>query len=114
LAIHSPFLSLIEGSYGVEWILPKILMISKAYNLKFLKSAPMGARKAYKVFGLIDYFSGQFFYKAHTGRFNSQSYAAFLLDVLSQTTQPVGMIQDGAQYHTSKAIKRFSGHTRIA
>jgi transposase len=66
-----------------------------------------GKRKAYKVFGLIDYFSGQFFYKAHAGRFNSESYAQFLLDVLSQTTQQVVVIQDGARYHTSQAMKAF-------
>jgi len=66
-----------------------------------------GKRKAYKVFGLIDYFSGRFFYKAHAGRFNSASYAAFLLDVLSQTTQHVVVIQDGARYHTSKAMQAF-------
>ena len=66
-----------------------------------------GKRKGYKVFGLIDYFSGRFFYKAHAGRFNSESYAAFLLDVLSQTQQPVVVIQDGARYHTSKAMQQF-------
>jgi len=66
-----------------------------------------GKRKAYKVFGLIDYFSGRFFYKTHTGRFNSESYAAFLLDVLSQTTQHVVVLQDGARYHTSKAMQQF-------
>jgi len=66
-----------------------------------------GKRKSYKVFGLIDYFSGRFFYKAPTGRFNSESYAAFLLDVLSQTTQHVFVIQDGARYHTSKAMQQF-------
>ena len=66
-----------------------------------------GQRKAYKVFGLIDYFSGQFFYKAHAGRFNSESYAAFLLDVMSQTTQHLVVIQDGARYHTSQAMKAF-------
>ena len=66
-----------------------------------------GKRKAYKVFGLIDYFSGRFFSKAHPGRFNSQSYAAFLLEVLSQTTRPVVVIQDGARYHTSKAMEAF-------
>jgi transposase len=66
-----------------------------------------GTRKGYKVFGLIDYFSGQFFYKAHTGRFNSESYAAFLLDVLSQTTKQVIVIQDGARYHTSQAMQQF-------
>lgn len=66
-----------------------------------------GKRKGYKVFGLIDYFSGKFFYKAHQGRFNSESYAAFLLDVLSQTRRHVIVIQDGARYHTSKAMKDF-------
>lgn len=66
-----------------------------------------GIRKAYKVFGLIDYFSGRLFYKAHTERFNSDSYAAFLRDVLTQTTRHVFVIQDGARYHTSKAMTQF-------
>jgi transposase len=66
-----------------------------------------GKRKAYKVFGLIDYFSGHFFYKAHAGRFNSESSMAFLLDVLSQTTHHVVVMQDGARYHTSKAMHVF-------
>jgi transposase len=66
-----------------------------------------GKRKAYKVFGLIDYFSGRLFSKGHTGRFNSESYAAFLLDVLAQTTQHVVVLQDGARYHTSKAMQQF-------
>jgi transposase len=66
-----------------------------------------GKRKGYKIFGLIDYFSGQFFYKSQTGRFNSESYAAFLLDVLAQTKKHVIVIQDGARYHTSKAMQQF-------
>jgi len=66
-----------------------------------------GKRKAYKVFGLIDSFSGPFLYKAHAGRFNSESYKAFWLDVLSQTTQHVVVVQDGARYHTSKAMQVF-------
>ncbi len=66
-----------------------------------------GQRKAYKIFGLIDYFSGSFFYKAHTGRFNSISYEAFLREVLAQTKQPLIIIQDGASYHTSKAMQTF-------
>jgi transposase len=66
-----------------------------------------GIRKAYKVFGLIDYFSGRFFSKAPTGRFNSESYAAFLRDVLAETTQHIFLIQDGARYHTSKAMEAF-------
>jgi transposase len=66
-----------------------------------------GKRKGYKVFGLIDYFSGQFFYKGHEGRFNSESYVAFLRDVLSQTRRHVVVIQDGARYHTSQAMQDF-------
>lgn len=66
-----------------------------------------GKRKAYKVFGLIDYFSGRLFYKGHTGRFNSESYASFLLEVLAQTYQHIILIQDGAKYHTSKAMEQF-------
>lgn len=72
---------------------------------------PSGKRKAYKVLGLIDDFSGRFFSKAHAGRFNAQSYAAFWLAVLSQTTQPVVVMQEGARYHTSKARQAFfEGH----
>lgn len=67
-----------------------------------------GKRKAYKVFGLIDYRSGRFFYQAHTGRFNSQSYQDFLSEVLSQTgDQHLIVVQDGAKYHTSKAMNKF-------
>jgi transposase len=75
-----------------------------------------GIRKAYKVFGRIDYFSGRFFSKAHTGRFHSVSYATFLLDVLAQTTNHIFVMQDGARYHTSKAMEEFfAAHaTRVA
>jgi transposase len=66
-----------------------------------------GQRKAYKIFGLIDYFSGAFFHKAHTGRFNSESYKTFLSEVLDQTDQPLFIIQDGASYHTSKVMQQF-------
>lgn len=66
-----------------------------------------GKRKAYKVFGLIDYFSGRLFYKGHTGRFNSESYRTFLLEVLAQTNEHIILVQDGAKYHTSKAMEQF-------
>lgn len=66
-----------------------------------------GKRKAYKVFGLIDLFSGQLFYQAIEGRFNSDSYITFLKQVLRQTQQPVFLVQDGARYHTSKATRLF-------
>jgi len=66
-----------------------------------------GKRKAYKVFGLIDYFSGRFLWKGQTGRFNAESYALFLSDVLAQTKQHVILIQDGAKYHTSRLMTAF-------
>ena len=66
-----------------------------------------GLRKAYKVFGLIDYCSGAFFYQGHEGKLNADSYQAFLLAVLRQTSQHLILIQDGARYHTSKAMQAF-------
>jgi len=66
-----------------------------------------GKRKGYKVFGLIDYFSGRFFYRATTGKLNSASYEDFLRQVLAHTTQHLVLLQDGARYHTSKALKTF-------
>ena len=66
-----------------------------------------GKRKGYKVFGLIDYFTGRFFYKAQEGRLNSDSYIAFLTEVLAKTRKHIILIQDGARYHTSKAVDAF-------
>lgn len=66
-----------------------------------------GKRKGYKTFGLIDFFTGQFFYQGIEGRFNSDSYIAFITHVLEQTTAPIFLIQDGARYHTSKKTKQF-------
>ena len=66
-----------------------------------------GQRKAYKVFGLIDSFSGHLFDKAHAGRFTSESSKALWLAVLAQTTPHVVVIQDGARYHTSTAMQVF-------
>ena len=66
-----------------------------------------GKRKGYKVFGLIDYFSGCFFYQGQEGRLNSAAYITFLRRVLAQTTQPIILIQDGAKYHTSAETKAF-------
>jgi transposase len=66
-----------------------------------------GKRKGYKVFGLIEYFSGSFFYQGQEGRLNSTAYIAFLTRVLKQTTQYIILIQDGAKYHTSAETKAF-------
>jgi transposase len=66
-----------------------------------------GKRKGYKVFGLIEFFSGRLFYQGIEGKFNSEAYQAFLLSILMQTTEHLFLIQDGAKYHTSKATKAF-------
>ena len=66
-----------------------------------------GKRQGDKVFGLIDDFAGQLFSTGHQGRLNSERYASFLLDVLAQTRRHVVVIQDGARYHTSRAMQDF-------
>jgi transposase len=66
-----------------------------------------GKRKGYKVFGVIEYFTGRLFYQGQEGRLNSAAYMAFLTRVLAQTTQPIILIQDGAKYHTSAEIQAF-------
>jgi transposase len=71
-----------------------------------------GKRKGYKVFGLIDYFTGYFFYQGQDGRLNSAAYITFLRRVLAQTTQPIILIQDGAKYHTSAATIAFFAQQR--
>lgn len=66
-----------------------------------------GRRKGYKVFGLIDLFSGRFFHQGLVERFNSERYQTFLSQVLNQTSQHLILIQDGARYHTSKVTRAF-------
>lgn len=66
-----------------------------------------GKRKGYKVFGAIEYFSGRVFYQGIEGRFNSESYQAFLQMIMAQTTEHLFLIHDGARYHTSAATKAF-------
>jgi transposase len=66
-----------------------------------------GIRKAYKVFGLIEYFSGRLFFQGIEGRFNGDSYIAFLIRVLAQTTEPLFLVQDGAPYHRGATVKAF-------
>jgi transposase len=66
-----------------------------------------GKRKGYKVFGAIAYFSGRLFYQGIEGRFNSESYQAFLQMILAHTTQHLFLIHDGARYHTSASTQAF-------
>jgi len=67
----------------------------------------IGLRKAYKVFGLIEFFSGRLFYRGIDGKFNGESYRAFLSWVLERTTEPLFLVQDGAPYHRGAAVKAF-------
>jgi len=85
------------GSLGYTW--------AKRGQQPVVKTG--GKRKGYKVFGLIDYFTGRLFAKGHMGRFNAESYCAFLEEVLAQTTQPLILIQDGARYHTAVKTREF-------
>lgn len=66
-----------------------------------------GSRRGYKVFGLIDYFTGRFFSKGHEGKLNGESYVNFLKEVLSKTRKHIVLIQDGAPYHKGKVVKDF-------
>jgi transposase len=66
-----------------------------------------GRRKAYKVFGLIELFSGRLFSQGIDGRFNGASYIAFLTAVLEQTTEPLFLVQDGAPYHRAAPVQAF-------
>jgi transposase len=66
-----------------------------------------GKRKGYKVFGAIEYFSGRLFSQGIEGRFNSESYQAFLEMIMAQTTEHLFFIHAGAKYHTSQATKQF-------
>jgi transposase len=72
-----------------------------------------GVRKAYKVFGAADALSGRLFYHGIEGRFNSDTYAQFLTQLMQQTKRHLMIIQDGARYHTSKATQAFF-HTHRA
>jgi transposase len=66
-----------------------------------------GSRKAYKVFGLIDYFSGKLFAKGHLGKLNADTYIAFLTEVLAKTRKQIILIQDGASYHKGSKMTEF-------
>lgn len=85
------------GSLGYTW--------SRQGQTPVVKTC--GKRKGYKVFGAIEYFSGAVYYQGIEGKFNSQSYQDFLLQILKQTTQHIFLVQDGARYHTSKEMKAF-------
>lgn len=66
-----------------------------------------GSRKGYKVFGLIDYFTGKFLAKGHEGKLNAKTYQDFLKEVMSNTRKHIILIQDNAPYHTCEEMQVF-------
>ena len=85
------------GSLGYTWALKGQPPVVKT----------AGKRKGYKVWGLIEFLSGRFFYHGQQERFVSEGYQAFLAQVLAQTTEHLILIQDGAKYHTSQSTRAF-------
>jgi len=66
-----------------------------------------GKRKALKVFGAIEFFSGEFIHQEIEDKFNAQSYQQFLDYILTHFECPIILIQDGARYHTSGPMKEY-------
>ena len=66
-----------------------------------------GNRRGYKVFGLIEYFTGKFLAKGHEGQFNAETYQEFLKDVMKQTRKHIILIQDNVPYHTCPDMQAF-------
>lgn len=66
-----------------------------------------GSRKGYKVFGLIEYFTGKFLAKGHEGKLNAETYQEFLKDIMRQTRKHIILIQDNVPYHTCEEMQVF-------
>ena len=66
-----------------------------------------GLRKGYKIFGLIEFFTGRFYWLDCDERFNSATYQVFLTCLLEQVSGSLILIQDGARYHTSRETCAF-------
>jgi transposase len=66
-----------------------------------------GKRKAYKMMGMLDYFSGRLFFAGSTERFTAARYCGFLASILAETTHPIMVVHDGASYHKAAATTAF-------
>jgi transposase len=66
-----------------------------------------GSRKGYKVFGLIEYFTGKFLAKGHEGKLNAESYQEFLKEVMKKTRKHIILIQDNVPYHVCEEMQAF-------
>jgi len=66
-----------------------------------------GNRRGYKVFGLIEYFTGRFLAKGHEGKLNAETYQDFLEEVMKKTRKHIIIIQDNVPYHVSEEMQVF-------
>lgn len=66
-----------------------------------------GKRKGLKMFGVIEFFNGDFHYQECEGRFNGESYVKYLQQVIAKYSCPVFLIEDGAPYHKGKIVNEF-------
>jgi transposase len=66
-----------------------------------------GNRKGYKVFGLIEYFTGKFLSKGYEGKLNYESYQEFLKEVMSKTRKHIILLQDSVSYHVCEEMQVF-------
>jgi hypothetical protein len=66
-----------------------------------------GKRKCYKMFGLIDYFTGKVFHQGVEGQLDSESYIEFLMKLKTKTRKHLNVIHDGAPYHASADVVEF-------
>jgi hypothetical protein len=85
------------GTLGYTWALKGCQPVAKT----------SGIRKAYRVFGVLDCFGGRFYHRGVDGKFNSETYQAFLDWLLTRVAGHVLLIQDNAPYHTSAALRQF-------
>ena len=66
-----------------------------------------GKRKGLKMFGVIEFFGGDFYYMETPEKFNGESYAKFLDRLLAQYYRPIILIEDGAKYHGGPIVNPF-------
>ena len=66
-----------------------------------------GIRKGYKIFGLIEYFSGKLIYQGQDDKLNSNSYIKFLKYAKKRIKGKAIIIHDGAKYHKSAATTQY-------
>jgi len=71
-----------------------------------------GKRKGMKIFGAIEFFDGRFHYMETPEKFNSESYTAFLKQLVGQYRRPIILIEDGAKYHNGPVVRAFKDKMR--